>query len=90
MRPIRFNYDHDYWSLAEAIVLQAVKDYENCTKRLLKGVGTDRDKWMMQECEDFIVSKWVKRTFDIDTEELLYLIDEELYEQYGGNYEYLL
>ena len=90
MRPIRFNYDHDYWSLAEAIVLQAVKDYENCMKRLLKGIGTDRDKWMMQECEDFIVSKWVKRTFDIDTEELLYLIDEELYEQYGGNYEYLL
>ena len=45
---------------------------------------------MMQECEDFIVSKWVKRTFDIDTEELLTKIDEELYAEYGGNYEHLL
>ena len=90
MKPIRFNFEHDYWSLAEAIVLQAVKDYERCTKKLLKGIGTDRDKWMMQECEDFIVSKWVKRTFDIDTEELLTRIDEELYAEYGGNYEHLL
>ena len=90
MKPIRFNYDHDYWSVAEAIVLQAVKDYKNCAKRLLKGAGSDRDKQMMQECEDFIVSKWVKRTFDIDTEELLAMIDEELLKEYGGNYEYLL
>lgn len=90
MKPIRFNYEHDYWSLAEAIVLQAVKDYELCTKKLLKGIGTDRNKWMMQECENFIVSKWVKRTFDIDTEELLTRIDEELYAEYGGNYEHLL
>ena len=45
---------------------------------------------MMQECEEFIVSKWVKRTFDIDTEELLAMIDEELFKEYGGNYEYLL
>lgn len=90
MKSIRFNYDQDYWSLAEAIVLQAVKDYERCTKNLLKGIGTDRDKWMMQECENFIVSKWVKRTFNIDTEELLAKIDEELYAEYGGNYECLL
>ena len=90
MKPIRFNFEHDYGSLAEAIVLQAVKDYERCTKKLLKGIGTDRDKWMMQECENFIVSKWVKRTFDIDTEELLTRIDEELYAEYGGNYEHLL
>ena len=90
MKRIRFNNDHNYWSLAEAIVLQAVRDYENCTKKLLKGTGNDRDKWMMQECEDFIVSKWVKRTFDIDTDELLAMIDEELYAEYGGNYEHLL
>ena len=90
MKPIRFNNDHNYWSLAEAIVLQAVKDYEKCTKKHLKGTGNDRDNWMMQECEDFIVSKWVKRTFDIDTEELLAMIDEELFKEYGGNYEYLL
>ena len=90
MKPIRFNYDHDYWSVAEAIVLQAVKDYKNCVKKLLKGAGTDRDKRMMQECENFIVSKWVKRTFDIDTEELLAMIDAELFKEYGGNYEHLL
>ena len=90
MKSIRFNYDQDYWSLAEAIVLQAVKDYERCTKKLLKGIGTDHDKWMMQECENFIVSKWVKKTFDIDTEEILAMIDEELYAENGGNYEYLL
>ena len=90
MKPIRFNYDHEYWSLAEAIVLQAVKDYTHCTKRLLKGKGSDSDKWMLQECEAFIVSKWVKRTFDLDFEELLARIDKEIYEEYGGNYEHLL
>ena len=30
------------------------------------------------------------KTFDIDTEEFLAMIDEELYAENGGNYEYLL
>ena len=38
---------------------------------------------MMQECEDFIVSRWFRMLCDLDPEELLYKIDVELEKAYG-------
>ena len=38
---------------------------------------------MMQECEDFIESRWFRMLCDLDPEELLYKIDVELEKAYG-------
>ena len=83
MKHIILDNSYCYHSLAESVVLQAVKDYTNSYRAVLKDPGNKKAAKMMQECEDFIESRWFRMLCDLDPEELLYKIDVELEKAYG-------
>ena len=74
MRRIYFDNSHGYESLAESIVLQAVKDY----RAVLRNPENKKAAAMMKECEDFIESRWFRMLCDLDPEELLYRLDLDI------------
>jgi hydrogenase maturation factor len=83
MKHILLDNSYGYQSLAESVVLQAVKDYTNSYREVLKDPGNKKAAKMMQECEDFIESRWFRMLCNLDPEELLYKIDVELEKVYG-------
>jgi hypothetical protein len=83
MKHILLDNSYGYQSLAESVVLQAVKDYTNSYRAVLKDPGNKEAAKMMQECEDFIESRWFRMLCDLDPEELLYRIEVELEKAYG-------
>ena len=78
MKRIKFGNDHGYESLAESIVLQAVKDYTRSYRTLLRFPDNYQAAAMMRECENFIESRWFALLCDLDPEELLYRLDREV------------
>ena len=78
MKRIRFNNDYGYESLAESIVLQAVKDYTRSYRTVLRNPDNYKAAAMMKECEDFIESRWFRMLCELDPEELLYRLDKEI------------
>ena len=78
MKRIRFNNDYGYESLAESIVLQAVKDYTRSYRAVLRNPENYQAAAMMKECEDFIESRWFRMLCELDPEELLYRLDKEI------------
>lgn len=83
MKRINLDNSYDYQSLAENVVLQAVKDYTNAYRAVLRDPNNKEAAKMMQECEDFIESRWFRMLCDLDPEELLYNIDQNLEKTYG-------
>ena len=83
MKHIILDNSYGYQSLAESVVLQAVKDYTNSYRAVLKDPGNKKAAKMMQECEAFIESRWFRMLCNLDPEELLYKIDVELEKVYG-------
>ena len=81
MRRIYFDNSHGYESLAECIVLQAVKDYTTY-RAVLRNPENKKAAAMMKECEDFIESRWFRMLCDLDPEELLYRLDKEIEADY--------
>ena len=78
MRRIYFDNKYGYESLAESIVLQAVKDYTRSYRVVLRNPENYQAAAMMRECEDFIESRWFRMLCDLDPEELLYRLDKEI------------
>jgi hypothetical protein len=78
MRRIRFDNSHGYESLAESIVLQAVKDYTRSYRAVLRDPENKKAAAMMKECEDFIESRWFRMLCDLDPEELLFRLDLDI------------
>ena len=78
MRRIRCDNQYGYESLAECIVLQAVKDYTRSYRTVLRNPENYKAAAMMKECEDFIESRWFRMLCDLDPEELLYRLDTEI------------
>ena len=78
MRRIYFDNKYGYDSLAQSIVLQAVKDYIRSYRAVLKNPRNDEAAAMMKECENFIESRWFRMLCDLDPEELLYRLDREI------------
>ena len=78
MKRIRFNNDYGYESLAESIVLHAVKDYTRSYRTVLRNPDNYKAAAMMKECEDFIESRWFRMLCELDPEELLYRLDKEI------------
>ena len=66
MRRIRFDNSHGYESLAESIVLQAVKDYTRSYRAVLRDPENKKAAAMMKECEDFIESRWFRMLCDLE------------------------
>lgn len=68
----------DPWeSLANAIILQAVKDYREARKKLKKRPKNEDAKLMISDCEAFFRSDWYKALTDVDGEMLIRKLREE-------------
>ena len=69
------NYKEAFENLANAIILQAVKDY----RRALSGCQVDeRDsKSVIEQCETFFRSEWFRGLTDVDGEYLIKTIRKE-------------
>ncbi|HOW22885.1 MAG TPA: hypothetical protein PLV23_04560 [Sedimentibacter sp.] len=67
-----------YERLANAIILQAVKDYRDSSKRLKKYPNKDTDLFTIQEVEQFFRSDWYSTLTTIDPEILIRKLKEEV------------
>lgn len=65
-------------NLANAIVLQAVKDYRKAQRRLKKNQRDADSKATCRECERFFRSQWFQTLTSIDGEVLLAKLKEEV------------
>lgn len=70
--------DIPYESLANAIILQAVKDFRKCIK-VVKRNGRNKEQAIreMREIVDFIKSPWFRVLTDLDPQVLLEKLQEE-------------
>jgi len=66
-----------YENLANAIVLQAVKDYRDALKRLKKKSSNKAAMSDAMECERFFRSGWYKTLTSVDGEYLIQKLREE-------------
>lgn len=64
--------------LANAIVLQAVKDYRDANKKLSKGRKNQDAQSVKDECLRFFQSKWFSVLTDLDSEFLIKRLNEEV------------
>ena len=68
----------DPWeNLANAIILQAVKDYREARKKYKKRPKNEDAKLMIADCEAFFCSDWFAALTNIDGEALLRKLQEE-------------
>ena len=68
----------DPWeNLANAIILQAVKDYREARKKLKKRPKNEDAKLMIADCEAFFRSEWYRTLTDVDGEMLIRKLREE-------------
>lgn len=66
-----------YESLANAIILQAVKDWRDSVKKLKKRPRFQPAMDMKEECEEFFLSDYYKILSSVDGEWLLNKLKEE-------------
>lgn len=64
-------------NLANAIILQAVKDYRGAQKRLKRNLH-DKDVLVVKEVERFFRSEWFKILTNVDGERLIRSLQEEV------------
>lgn len=67
-----------YEELANAIVLQAVKDYRDAVKKLSRGRKNDAAQQTKDECLRFFHSAWFSQLTEVDPEFLIRKLDEEV------------
>ena len=67
-----------YERLANAIVLQAVKDYRNALKRLKKHPHNETALYTKREVERFFRSDWYTSLTTVDPEMLILKLNEEV------------
>lgn len=75
-----------YEELANAIVLQACKDYKSAYRRYLRRYGrADRTDPQMAELEKFFRSDWYKTLTSVDGEYLMKRLQDEVAEELKGS-----
>ena len=62
---------NEWQQLANAIVLQAVKDYKAAQRALIKKPDSKKDKATIRECDRFFRSNWYEMLTDIKPDCLL-------------------
>ena len=70
-----------YEQLANAIILQAVKDYRDALKKLKKRPRYDPAKDMVSEVERFFRSDWYRELTSVDGEILIKKLQAEVSEK---------
>ena len=66
-----------YENLANAVILQAVKDWREARRKLKKRPKNEDAKLMVKDCEDFFRSEWFTALTSVDGEILLRKLKEE-------------
>lgn len=72
------NYLNPFDSLANGIILQAVKDYRDANKKLARGRKNQTAQQMKDECLRFFWSKWFTALTEVDSEFLIRKLDAEV------------
>jgi hypothetical protein len=72
------NTEDPYTGLANAIILQAVKDYRDALKKLSHGRANKDAEIKKQEILNFFRSDWFGVLTEIDPEMLIRKLDEEV------------
>lgn len=72
------NTEDSYTGLANAIILQAVKDYRDALKKLSRGRANKDAEIKKQEILNFFRSDWFGVLTEIDPEMLIRKLDEEV------------
>lgn len=67
-----------YENLANAIVKQAVRDWQDAYIDIHNGLH--KDEWRLKECERFFKGEWIKMLTKIDGKYLLKLAKEQVIE----------
>jgi hypothetical protein len=67
-----------YERLANGIILQAVRDYREASRKLAKGRNNADAQGMKDECLRFFHSDWFSVLTDIDPEVLIIKLDQEV------------
>ncbi len=67
-------------NLANAIILQAVKDYRRALKALQRNPGNISAEDTVEEVERFFRSQWYERLTDVDGEYLIRKLKQEVYD----------
>lgn len=67
-----------YEGLANAIILQAVKDYREANKKLSKGRTNHTAEALKNDCLRFFKSAWFGVLTEIDADMLIRKLDEEV------------
>ena len=71
-------YVDGYTDLANAIIKQAVKDYEKALKRLARNPNNRKAKKDIEEIESFFTSEWYRILTDLDSRYLLRMVKERV------------
>lgn len=72
------NYLDPYDSLANGIILQAVKDYRDANKKLKRGRINHEAERMKNECLRFFRSRWFTSLTEVDPEFLIRKLEAEV------------
>lgn len=67
-----------YYEFANHIILQAVKDYRNACKRLVKNYNNKSAKNTKEEVERFFHSTWFGELTQVDPDKLIEQLLEEV------------
>ena len=78
MRIIRIDNSRGTISLAEAMVLQAVKDYSRSYGKFLRDPSDREAEALMQKCEDYIMTDALVGELIADPLEFLYKLDQQI------------
>ena len=66
-----------YQELANAVVMQAVKDWRSAVRALRKDPNDSEAAEMMEDCESFFCSSWFTALTDADGSYILQKLKEE-------------
>ena len=78
-------YEANYEALANAIILQAVKDFKPAYRRLRKHPNDKRAQDTVREITKFFCSQYFEALTDLDGPALLNRIMREMDEKHGKN-----
>ena len=78
MKVIRIDNSKGYTSLAEAIVLQVIKDYSRSYSNVLRDPTDEKARNIMQKCEDYIMTDPLVSELISDPLEFLYKLDKQI------------
>ena len=74
-----------YELLANAIVVNACKDWRRAARRIIKKRGRPSDFHTLEECTEFFKGDWIKVLTNVDGNYILHKLREELVDEAGYN-----